>query len=77
MPFPAPAITAEARPDTSEFAIFAHAIRRQRLRSQKIVRRALNRLRARMRIRAVAESGASSPTVLYRNFTEETDEDLF
>jgi PAS domain S-box-containing protein len=31
----------------------------------------------RMRIRAVAASGATNPTVLYWNFTEETDEDLF
>jgi len=31
----------------------------------------------RMRIRAVVASGASSPTELYWNFTEETDEDLF
>ena len=31
----------------------------------------------RMRIRAVVASGASSPTALYWNFTEETDEDLF
>jgi len=31
----------------------------------------------RMRIRAVAASGETSPTVLYWNFTEETDEDLF
>ena len=31
----------------------------------------------RMRIRAVAASGSSSPPVLYWNFTEETDEDLF
>ena len=31
----------------------------------------------RMRIRAVAASGAANPTALYWNFTEETDEDLF
>jgi hypothetical protein len=31
----------------------------------------------RMRLRAVAASGANSPTALYWNFTEETDEDLF
>jgi len=31
----------------------------------------------RIRIRAVAASGAASPTALYWNFTEETDEDLF
>ena len=31
----------------------------------------------RIRIRAVPASGASSPTALYWNFTEDTDEDLF
>ena len=31
----------------------------------------------RMRIRAVAASGATYPSALYWNFTEETDEDLF
>jgi len=31
----------------------------------------------RMRLRAVAAPGESSPTALYWNFTEETDEDLF
>jgi hypothetical protein len=115
-------MSAEPKPDFSEFAEFADVLRKQRRRSEKLVRRALNRAKAhypvpfdelndvsraldnalnvveraieelrliakdgtssrqfgcRMRIRAVAASGSSSPPVLYWNFTEETDEDLF
>ena len=132
-------MSAEPKPDFSEFADLADTLRKQRLRSEQVVRRALNRAKAhypvpladelngasraldialdvehrgaftsalmrslspgmvsdwpatllskdgpaskpcgcRMRIRAVAASGATTPTALYWNFTEETDEDLF
>ena len=143
-----PAMSAEPKPDFSEFGEFGDVLRKQWRRSENVVRRAPNRAKAqypvpfdelndvsraldnalnvvecdieelrihrttrcsrrgrtsrtrtrssewpatliakdgtssrqfgcRMRIRAVAASGSSSPPVLYWNFTEETDEDLF
>ena len=39
-------MSAEPKPDFSEFADFADTIRKQRLRSEQVVRRALNRAKA-------------------------------